>query len=260
MDADWYVDPLGRFDGRFFDGEKWTERVSDQGSLALDPDFPPAATIDIDSTTAAGAATTEFDGPDSTTPAVASVQPRRHLQASLMEESPARVVAVLDGPGLGQPTPSASNRTAVIWGLLGLIAALVVAGLLLFTGGDDPDQAVAEPVELDREQEQRVEDLEAGSLVEEAESQDVEELEVDAPAGAIEPGATFGPDDAIEVGGLRVLNGASVLADLQTWHADFAAERGVELASSASCWFGQLGGAAVQVAHCGPVGGSADSD
>jgi hypothetical protein len=39
IDADWYVDPLGRFEGRFFDGERWTERVSDGGAIAIDPDF-----------------------------------------------------------------------------------------------------------------------------------------------------------------------------------------------------------------------------
>lgn len=42
MIADWYVDPLGRFDGRFFDGVDWTDQVSDGGHLLLDPDWPPA--------------------------------------------------------------------------------------------------------------------------------------------------------------------------------------------------------------------------
>lgn len=43
MEADWYVDPLGRYDGRFFDGEDWTDQVSDSGVLATDPDWPPMA-------------------------------------------------------------------------------------------------------------------------------------------------------------------------------------------------------------------------
>ena len=48
MDADWYVDPLGRFDGRFFDGESWTERVSDKGTAAIDSDFSSTTVAAID--------------------------------------------------------------------------------------------------------------------------------------------------------------------------------------------------------------------
>ncbi|KAG1648795.1 hypothetical protein GQR58_029574 [Nymphon striatum] len=46
MDADWYVDPLGRFEGRFFDGEDWTAEVSNGGRLAVDPDWPPTPTTE----------------------------------------------------------------------------------------------------------------------------------------------------------------------------------------------------------------------
>ncbi len=40
MNADWYADPLGRFEGRWFDGFDWTRRVSDKGFEAVDPDWP----------------------------------------------------------------------------------------------------------------------------------------------------------------------------------------------------------------------------
>lgn len=43
MEADWYIDPLGRYEGRFFDGARWTHQVSDRGTLAFDPDWPPVA-------------------------------------------------------------------------------------------------------------------------------------------------------------------------------------------------------------------------
>ena len=43
MDADWYVDPLGRFEGRYFDGAQWTDQVSDGGIAAVDPDWDPSS-------------------------------------------------------------------------------------------------------------------------------------------------------------------------------------------------------------------------
>jgi|GEM_PF-2300342 len=39
MEAGWFVDPLGRFDGRLFDGAQWTDQVSDGGLLSTDPDW-----------------------------------------------------------------------------------------------------------------------------------------------------------------------------------------------------------------------------
>lgn len=252
MNADWYIDPLGRFDGRFFDGERWTERVSDDGVLAIDNDFPPAAS--------------QFDDVASAAPAVKQVHVGRNLQASLIEESPARTVAILDEAvargrtiDSGRRSPS-SGRAPVVWGLLALVAALAVAALVL-TGNDDASSSAAtQPIDLEPAQEARVQDLESGGLTEESQAEPIEELEVDAPAGAVAPGTTFDASEAIEVGGLRVLNGESVLADLSQWHAEFAADRGIVLDPLASCWFGQLGGAAVQVAHCGPVGGSEASE
>ena len=41
--ADWYVDPLRRFDGRFFDGFQWTDQVSCDGLLQTDSNWPALA-------------------------------------------------------------------------------------------------------------------------------------------------------------------------------------------------------------------------
>ncbi|MGK0225664.1 MAG: hypothetical protein ACI8XD_000473 [Thermoproteota archaeon] len=280
IDADWYVDPLGRFEGRFFDGERWTERVSDGGAIAIDPDFiehgtetpvlsgpsEPAAEEPNDLSLVAIAA--PLDDLVSVEPAGVRVRPDRGSKASSMQESPARVVAVLGSslvraPGtLVRPASvgGGPGRGPIVLGLLSLIVALAVAGLLLLSDDDPGGDVVAKQVELDSEQEARVEDLEAGGSVGDLGAEAIEELEVDASIGAVGPGTPFALSEAIEVGSLRIINGESVLVALADWHQGFAAQRGVELGPLASCWFGQLGGAAVQVAHCGPVGGSADSE
>lgn len=38
----WFPDPLERFEGRFFDGEQWTNQVSDDGFQREDPDWQTA--------------------------------------------------------------------------------------------------------------------------------------------------------------------------------------------------------------------------
>jgi hypothetical protein len=35
--AGWYPDPSGRYEMRYWDGEKWTEHVSRQGATYTDP-------------------------------------------------------------------------------------------------------------------------------------------------------------------------------------------------------------------------------
>lgn len=250
MDADWYADPLGRFDGRFYDGESWTERVSSDGRLVTDPDFasPPSQ----------HQVAPVLDEPSSD-PAVEAVATTRPLRASLVKESPVRTVAVLDESVLGGPGGLRPNRTKMVLALVVLIVALAFVAFLLLRSDETPSQVVAEPVDLDADQEERVEDLEAGGFSD-AKPEVIEELEVDAPAEAVDQGATFGANEMVEVGALRVVNGASMLRDLEDWHRGFAAERGIELTADAGCWFGQLGGAAVQVAQCGPVGGSAETE
>ena len=249
MEADWYVDPLGRFDGRFFDGESWTERVSDNGTAAIDPDFSSTTVAAIDESDL-------LDQPMQAAGAPAATP--LHLGASLMEESSARVVAVLDPSVVGGPSVEGGSRAPVLWGLLALIAALAVAVLLLWD--HDRSGVVAVPVELDQEQEARVQDLEEGGIIGQVELDAIEALEVEPPSGSIGQGAGFATSETIEVGSLRVLNGTRVLDELGIWHQQFAVERGVVLDETASCWFGQLGDAAVQVVHCGPVGGSANTE
>lgn len=38
--ADWYKDPAGRFEYRYWDGSKWTEHVSRAGTVHKDPPTP----------------------------------------------------------------------------------------------------------------------------------------------------------------------------------------------------------------------------
>lgn len=38
--ANWYKDPTGRFDYRYWDGKKWTDHVSRGGKVAKDPPSP----------------------------------------------------------------------------------------------------------------------------------------------------------------------------------------------------------------------------
>lgn len=38
--ADWYKDPSGRYDYRYWDGQKWTEHVSRGGTVHKDPPTP----------------------------------------------------------------------------------------------------------------------------------------------------------------------------------------------------------------------------
>lgn len=38
--ADWYKDPAGRYDYRYWDGAKWTEHVSRAGTVHKDPPTP----------------------------------------------------------------------------------------------------------------------------------------------------------------------------------------------------------------------------
>ena len=48
--ADWYTDPMGRHQYRYWDGVLWTDHVADDGKSSLDPvqarGNPVAATVD----------------------------------------------------------------------------------------------------------------------------------------------------------------------------------------------------------------------
>ncbi len=220
---------------RFYDGESWTERVILDGRLVTDPDFaaPPSQ----------HQVAPALDRPASD-PAVEAVATTRPLRASLLKESPVRnrLPCSMSLFSAGRVV-SGPSRTKIILALVALVVALAFVGFLLLRSDETPAQAVAEPVDLDANQEERVEDLEEGGFSD-AEPEVIEELVVDAPTDADDQGATFGADEMVEVGALRVVNGASMLRDLEDWHRGFAAERGIELAPDAGClvWSARWGG------------------
>jgi len=258
MDADWYEDPLGRYDGRFFDGEQWTARVSADGSPKIDPDFPPSATPPD------GAAVAETAGEADAVaeqPAVAPVTTATK-RATTLQESPVRVVAVLDPAthnrashnraSRDQPDARQSGGGYLRWFLLAALAlAAIVIIIVVATGDNSADSAL--------DAQERVEDLESSGLSSESVAANADSLEVQDPAGEA-PNAAFDPAESLQVGSLDVLNARSVLQELETWHLQYATERGIELQEGAGCWFGQLAGTAVQVVQCGPVGVGANGE
>lgn len=293
MDADWYEDPLGRFDGRFFDGESWTNQVSDNGTLRIDDDF---------------------DGePDDSNPFAETGDPaveeiststRQGLSTS-SAESPVRVVAVLDESIMSRrtatqdpipPRPKSSSKWR--WILAALLVAAAATALALFASWGDDDPAL-EPATLDQDQEARVEDLVEGGGTTDLDSDDMQELddvpsaadqdgfakdgeapdgvdtgdadtdgdessnsagpgddapEVDRPTGAVDPETQFNDQDALTLGPLSVVNGSSLLLELSSWHRGFSLARGIELGPDAQCWLAERGGAADPNAYCGPTG------
>ena len=332
MEPDWYVDPLGRFEGRYFDGEQWTDQVKLDGRLAADPDFPPAeqamaasaessASADAFSTAAvvegvapeqpvgAGAV-----GPDdrsetdwnaaaaAVTPIATSTTASQTPEPSQIDysvESPARPVAVLGDEAdkhlpafqpkdhefdLG-PDEKPSGRKWVV--LLGLALLAVLLAALLLPRLFDSDGDIADPVDGE-ETTAQVDDTAAtdSDVVgdDTDATADATDDSADDPVGDTAPDNQADPDvpddqaettepdqaddgaeeptdaapaapaqGAIDVGVLTVDNGNEVLQELRTWHRDFAASRDVELGADADCWFGSIGDAVVQNAHCGPT-------
>jgi len=238
MNADWYEDPLGRFDGRFFDGEAWTARVSADGILKIDEDF--ARRDDL------AAATTEFES-EPASPAVESLVSRKpKQQVSTANESPTRTVAVLD-PALvhNLAVPEQRSPSWRLW--LGLAAAAVALAVVLLVVLRQADSTAATN-DLSDSQEARVGDLVDSGLDPqidpELETQQLQEVELGSDATS---------SQAIRVGQLMVGNGTVVLRDLEEWHRESAAARGVKLGPHASCWFGLRDGASDGKVHCGPV-------
>lgn len=43
--ADWYADPLGRYEKRYWDGASWTEHVTSNGAPAVDPPLAPPTPV-----------------------------------------------------------------------------------------------------------------------------------------------------------------------------------------------------------------------
>lgn len=88
--ADWYPDPLGRYEHRYWDGTSWTAHVATAGETAHDPIEEAAPQ--------AG----EVDGGTSTSPGDAS--------AGASSQPPAGSPA--PGPGTGPPGPAAAPETS----------------------------------------------------------------------------------------------------------------------------------------------------
>jgi Protein of unknown function (DUF2510) len=42
LHADWYPDPSGRHEHRYWDGSRWTEHVASHGRQGVDPDTTSA--------------------------------------------------------------------------------------------------------------------------------------------------------------------------------------------------------------------------
>lgn len=326
MNADWYVDPLGRYEGRFFDGEEWTAQVKERGRLVVDPDWDRAPEGDSDEDITADF---EITGTDAHVPAepivgtpefvedqaaaVAPVMPAAVADAVVASgepdyqtESPARQVAVLESPiepvaetpadgamaGVTDAEPSGSRRWLYLVGAGILIVGLLLALLPRLFGSDDvadADDGSVEAVEIDEADgtglpvtdtdgddgeptEDATEPVDADGAVEAdgtaenaqgtTEATEGDDSDGDDEAAATDPETT--PDtsedpapvttgDGIGVGSLTILNGTPVLRDLEIWHASSLTDRDVELGDSAGCWFGSIGEAVVQNAHCGPV-------
>ena len=45
INANWYADPLGRYEMRYHNGERWTSRVSSAGTAITDPEPPPSEEV-----------------------------------------------------------------------------------------------------------------------------------------------------------------------------------------------------------------------
>lgn len=271
MEADWYIDPLGRFEGRFFDGEAWTDQVSDRGLLAADPEWPSAtgrsvAEADVDlhlgevqievaevqlesqDPTAAGqmvfettALQTASFGEDKFAPAVEPAAPKIQQGASLVPESPARAVVVLDE--IEAATTEDPKRRWLMYAL-GTAALMAGLALLLVPGWFDDDGP-------DNQQDTVAAPESSGATADES-NPSSGDSDVQQPLELT--------GDELQVGGLTIVDGTSVLTALADWHQGYATDRGIVLGSDAGCWFASLGDAAVENVYCGPVAGNADTE
>ena len=177
MTPDWYVDPLGRYEGRYFDGEQWTAQVKDRGRLVIDPDWDrpapaPAASDDLATDETGVVTTIETASPAAAAtateatvegdvgfaePVRAAVEPVAPVldpidetavaagTVDFSQESPARQVAVLDSPDpapvseaiVGDEDESGGRRWLYVLGLAILALALLLILLPRLLGNDE---------------------------------------------------------------------------------------------------------------------------
>lgn len=112
--ADWYPDPTGRYDYRYWDGEQWTGHVSTAGSTEWDP-LPESAPSDSAATAAAddgdapptGAAGRDGGGPPPGQEAVTGTMPGDGTAAAAQTTSAAATTA---SAGTG---PAATVRAGI---------------------------------------------------------------------------------------------------------------------------------------------------
>jgi len=120
-EAGWQPDPHGRHEYRYWDGQEWTDQVSDGGVVSTDP---PG---DV------GEAPTDVTAPPSTTDTVA--QPVAGPPTAGSPAGPPTAGA----PVYTSPADEKPKRKLPIGilALVGLGVAAVVAALVIFLGGDD---------------------------------------------------------------------------------------------------------------------------
>lgn len=286
MEADWYIDPLGRFEGRFFDGSRWTHQVSDRGTLAFDPDWPPVArgrsaaasdytaseqvtastsseqvTASTSSVAATSTAAVATAGVGAATVGAATIDTSR---TSSVAESPTRQVAVVtpETPS-GRPVLASSvDRSATYTTPSEPIVRApgersgsgrrwlyIIGGLLLLAG-----LALALLPRL----------FGGDDTIADSDTPAVEVVQDDDAANRADQAdeadeaAMADTGDEVAVGGVTIRNGQSLLGDLTAWHGEQASAKGIDLPADADCWFAKRGDVAEQAAFCGPVGVDAE--
>lgn len=143
----WNPDPLGRHEYRYWDGQDWTDDVSDDGVTSVDPIDPPAP--------AGGEPTAPFDPTQQYTPPgqaepYGAPPPGYQAGPPAFGQGPAAGGPGYGGPGgfgsgptpPGQPAKSGPPVPLIVGGVVVLLA--VIAGLVfVLTSGDDDDDPVA---------------------------------------------------------------------------------------------------------------------
>ena len=216
MTPDWYVDPLGRYEGRYFDGEQWTAQVKDRGRLVLDPDWDRPAAGDASATEEDPS---DRDQPTFDKPGEAAVEPistaavlveDTALSSGSMDfsqESPTRQVAVLETPDttpvvevpatvtdgiqsddtVGDDDGSSNRRWLYVLGLAILALAILLILLPRLLGSDEVADTGDEPVASATEgTADTADDADEGALPA-TEADDAEATDDNADAAAPDP-------------------------------------------------------------------------
>src|SRR4051794_23492072 len=131
----WRADPSGRHDLRWWDGERWTDRVAASGPELLDPYVDPSSTM------ATAPEATQVLPPVG--PPVYQGQPDPTVAMPMYEREvierigPAPVVAPIP-PGAAEPPPKKTNTWLIVAvsALGALVVALIIA-LIVTSNNDD---------------------------------------------------------------------------------------------------------------------------